>query len=107
MKVPMYVVDLAKRAKYNFDSESKDYAVGYTVNIYKKSPYQKIDTFRAEIQRFVDWANREMSRKACGEPIPEAVCVLQIPSATTYGTQYAVVNVFDPIMLDFERYICK
>lgn len=101
MNIPKYVVDLMKRAKYNYSSNNENYAVGYTIDIAKRSHYQQIDTFKDEIEKLIAWAKSE------GE-YGEVAYVLQMPKNTTYKhMQYGTVTIFDPIMKRIEQYISE
>lgn len=106
MTIPKYVIELMERAKYNYDSRSEDYAVGYTVDIAKYSHYQKVDSFRDEIERLVKWAKREYKKLGGDEEYGEVAIILQMPTKTRYKQmQYGTVTIFDPIMKHIEKYI--
>ena len=99
MSIPKYVQDLMSRSRYEFDfcKNHENYAAGYTLRIKKSTAYTKIDTFKAELERLVKWAN-----KAAG---CEAAYVLDIPTETHYTAQAATITIFDPIMQKIEKYI--
>lgn len=108
MRVPKYVIELMKRAKYNYDLYGKhnEYAIGYTIDIAKFSHYEYADTFEKEINRLIKWCNREW-RKTNGWD-GDIAYILRLPQTTEYKTmQYATVTIYDPVMKYLEQYISK
>ena len=99
MKIPKYIEEIMQRSKYEFDlfKSHPDYAVGYTIRIRKSTPYTKIDTFRAEVERLQKWVNKNN-----GEMV-----ILDIPNKTHYVNQYAVVTIYDTLMKHIEKYITE
>lgn len=107
MNTPKYIIDIMSRAKY-----AKGYGEpGYTIEIHKARPQTLASTFEKEINRLVKYTEREWMKrlKANGwtpdegfEPISY---IQSVPSKTHYCDQYAVVTIFDPIMLDLEKWI--
>ena len=99
MNIPKYVQDLMSRSRYEFDfcKIHENYAAGYTLRIKKSTPYTKIDTFKAELERLVKWA-----AKVAG---CETAYILDMPRETHYCTQTATITIFDPIMQKIEKYI--
>lgn len=97
MTVPKYVAEIMSRAKYEFDffTNNTDYAAGYTISIRKATPYTKINTLKAEIERLKKWVEKNN-----GEMI-----VLYIPTRTHYTNQAAVITIYDPVMKHIESYI--
>lgn len=97
MKIPKYVQEILSRSKYEFDfyKNNPDYAAGYTIRIRKATPYTKIDTFKAEIEKLKKWVEKNN-----GEMI-----VLDIPNKTHYTNQVATVTIFDPVMQKIEQLI--
>lgn len=97
MKIPKYVIEVLERAKYEFDffKNNADYAAGYTIKIRKSTPYTKVDTFKAEIERLKKWVEKNN-----GEMI-----ILDFPTKTHYVNQAATVTIFDPVMQYIEGYI--
>ncbi len=88
MKIPNFVKDLLDRARYNYTLTGNNYAVGYTVDISKRTEYQTADAFRAEIRRLENWVKRN-----------NADCVVvSAPILTRYRTQTATVTIYDPVM---------
>lgn len=100
MTIPKYVIELMRRAKYNYTQNSgKGYEVGYTIDIAKYSHYETADTFRKEIDRLKKWVERQSG----GECI-----IISIPTKTVHKSmQYATVTIFDPVMQRIEQYIGK
>lgn len=110
MTIPKYVKDMMCRAEYNYDNNSNpNYCVGYTVDIKKASHYQKIDTFKKEIDRLISWAKREYKKLGDTNECCEVACVLRMPTKTTYigDIQSATVTIYDPIMKIIEQYIME
>ena len=101
MKIPKYVIELMKRSTYDFNCsiQDKNYAAGYTINIKKKSEYQKIESFKEEIENICKWANRISGN--------ETAYILYLPNKTHYTKQYATITIFDPVMKQIEQYIQK
>lgn len=100
--VPKYVQEILSRSKYEFDrcTGHEWYAPGYTIRIEKATPYTYADTFRAEIERLVKWANR-----VTGVEGLEIAFILSVPAETHHRKQVAVVSIFDPVMQKIEKYI--
>lgn len=98
MIIPKYVQELMSRARFVLGVGE----AGYTIRIYKSTPYTKIPTLRAEVERLQRWVERMMPEDDLGVPI---MIVNSIPTKTHYCDQYAVVTIFDPIMQRIERYI--
>ncbi len=106
MKIPKYVIDLMSRARYNYTASSDNYAAGYTIDIAKYSHYETAQAFRKEIERLVNWANRQEGA-AIDLGIMNAY-ILSLPNKTTYKSmQYATVTIFDPVMKQIGKYIPK
>lgn len=99
MNIPKYIQEILSRSKYEFDIHKahENYAAGYTLRIRKRTPYTKIDTFKAELERLANWAN-----KAAG---CETAYILDMPRNTLYCTQTATITIFDPIMQKIEKHI--
>lgn len=98
MTVPKYVRDLMSRAKYNYSMNpaNDSYAVGYTVDIAKRSHQQMIGTFREEISKLESFVKRNG-----GEMI-----VVSVPTVTKFKyMQYITVTIFDPVMKGIEPFI--
>ncbi len=87
------------RAEYNYEYlvSDKNYAAGYTLRIFKATPYTKVDTLKAKIERLIKWAN-----KNGGEG---TAYILKLPNKTHYCKQSAIVTIFDPVMQQIEKYI--
>lgn len=101
MKIPKYVIELMSRAEYNYKYlvNDKNYAVGYTLNIFKATPYTRADTLKAEVERLVAWANKVGGKGTA--------YILGFPSETHHYDQEAIVTIFDPVMKHIEQYIRK
>lgn len=96
MKIPKYVIELMRRAEYNYNSIGNGYSVGYTVDIAKYSNYEKIDTFRCEIGRLKKWVEKQEGGK---------MEILSLPIQTKHNMQYGTVTIYDPVMQKIEKYI--
>lgn len=101
LKIPKYVIEIMERSQYEFYyfKSKEGYSAGYTIRICKATPYTRIDTMRAELERLCKWAD-----KIGGEGTG---IVLDIPLTTHYKNQYAIVTIFDPVMKQIEKYIRK
>jgi hypothetical protein len=86
------------RAKYNYSnrySNNPNYAVGYTIEIHKRTAYAHVGTLKEEIEKlekFVIKNNSELK-------------VLYMPTETHYNDQHVTITIFDPIMKHLEQYI--
>lgn len=98
MIIPKYVQELMSRARFVLGVGE----AGYTIRIYKSTPYSKIPTLRTEVERLQKWVERMMPEDDLGVPTMIVNC---IPTKTHYCDQYAVVTIFDPIMQKIEKYI--
>lgn len=100
MTIPKYVIELMRRAEYNYTQNSgKGYEVGYTIDIAKYSYYEYVETFKSEIERLKKWVERQSG----GECI-----IINVPTKTSHKhMQYATVTIFDPVMQHIEQYIGK
>lgn len=98
MKIPKYIINLMKRSYYYYDFNIDDErcAAGYTVAIKKATPYTHLKTFSDEINRLKKWVEKQDG----------GVChIIHFPGKTTYGTQIAIVTIFDPVMKLLEDFI--
>ena len=96
MKVPNYIQILLSGARWelSFCRKSPDFAPGYTISIRKRSDYQTAKRFAEEINRLQKWVNRQ----------PGGHCeILSVPKETHHCRQYAIVTIYDPIMLQLEK----
>lgn len=98
MVIPKYVQELMNRARFVLGSGE----AGYTIRIYKSTPYSKIPTLKEEVERLQRWVERMMPDDELGVP---TMVINSIPTKTHYCDQYAVVTIFDPIMQKIEKYI--
>jgi hypothetical protein len=98
MQIPKYIIELMERSKYNYSnrySNNPDYAVGYTIEIHKRTYYSRVETLKEEIEKlekFVIKNNSELK-------------ILYMPTETHYNDQHATITIFDPIMKHLEQYI--
>lgn len=58
MIIPKYVQELMSRASFVLGSGE----AGYTIRINKSTPYTKIDTLKAEVERLDQWVKRMCQR---------------------------------------------
>lgn len=96
MTIPKYVIELMKRAKYNYTASGNNYAAGYTIDIEKYSNYETADAFSKEIDRLKKWVERQAGGK---------MIIISRPILTRYSPQYATVTIFDPVMSQLEKSI--
>ena len=93
MKAPQYVITPLKKAKYYF---GKDCCAGYSIKIYKRTRYEYASTLRSRCDKIITWCNKQV---ACSAEM--VFC----PSETRYDNQFAVITIYDPVMLYLEKYI--
>jgi hypothetical protein len=98
MNIPKYILGLLERSKYTYkDGYAKNeyYAVGYTIEIHKRTYYSRVETLKEEIEKLEKFVTKNNSE----------LKILYIPTETHYNDQYAVITIFDPIMKQLEQYI--
>ena len=109
--IPSYVKRMLERASFAIEtSKFQDgYDPSYTIIIPKHSIYAQADTLKAEVEKLVAWATRKVygilppaGYKKC---LP--VVVRSLPTDTHYCKQYAVIDIYDPIMVSIEHLIGK
>lgn len=93
--VPMYVMELLKRSRYNYTADHPDYAAGYTLEIEKRTVWAFVETLAKEIRRLEGWVKRNGG----------TMSIISLPEQTRYCRQYAVVTIFDPLMKALEQHI--
>ena len=108
-KFPKYVEQILARSQWKMPwyMHGKVREGFYTFAIRKNSDYTTARVFRKEIERFVDWANRE-ARKTYGFSKDYKVAYLvRIPEKTRHDEQWAIVKITDPVMRDLEDFILE
>lgn len=105
MEVPKYIINMMERASFDYDNAKG--SPGYTINITKWGHYERISTFREEIEKLISWVDNN-----CGYDVEEfnepCAKLLYIPTETKFKRmQYATVTIFDPVMKYLEKYISK
>jgi hypothetical protein len=95
-RIPNYVQILMNRAKYNFSYEHENYGVGYTIEIEKSTPYAFIDALSKEMVKLKKWVEKQPGGK---------MDILYLPDVTHYRRQYAIISIWDPVMIHLEKYI--
>lgn len=107
--IPQYVKDILSRSQFAVDSGRfmDDDDPGYTIIIPKHSIYAQADTLQAEVKRLADWAMRVKYGvfPTYGDMQFPPVVVREMPTETHYRRQYAVLDIYDPIMLRVEHLI--
>lgn len=108
--IPTYVKRMLKRASFAIETNrfQDGYDPSYTIIIPKHSIYAQTATLKAEVEKTVEWAkrmmygweNRETNWKLCPN-----IVVRHIPTETHYCKQYAVIDIYDPIMKRVEHLI--
>lgn len=93
MVVPKYVHSFMARARFDFDAPGCN--PGYSIRVIKESPYTKIGTFRAELERVLSWARRNYADAE----------IQECPKETHYCRQSAVIMITDPVMQHLEQYM--
>ena len=108
-RIPTYVKRMLKRANFAIETAQfkKGYDPGYTIIIPKHSIYAQADTLQAEVKRLADWAMRVKYgiSPTYGDMQFPPVVVREMPTETHYRRQYAVLDIYDPIMLRVEHLI--
>ena len=99
IRIPKYVERILARSEYEFDYTT----AGYTIRIKKATTRTQAGTFRKEMQRFLNWVQREYKKRY--HAVNPIAFLLNVPAKTHYRNQYAIVTIFDPIMKDIESYI--
>lgn len=107
--IPTYVKRMLKRASFAIETSKfeEGYDPSYTIIIPKHSIYAQADTLKAEVEKLAAWAMRRVygSRPTIGDQKFPPVVIRHIPSETHYCKQYAVVDIYDPIMVRVEHLI--
>ena len=93
--IPKYIITALSRAEYHF---GKDCVAGYSIKIYKRTRYEWAQTLKARANQIVAWANRQVEGSAE---------IVHIPAETRHDIQFAVITIYDPVMLNIEKYIKK
>ena len=107
--IPTYVKRLLKRASFAIHTGhfQEGYDPSYTIIIPKHSIYAQADTLKAEVERLEAWAVRAVYGvlPPAGYKKCPPVVVRSTPSDTHYCKQFAVVDIYDPVMLRVEHLI--
>lgn len=93
METPNYIKSALRGAKYYF---GKDCVAGYSIKIYKHSRYEYSQTLRSRCGKIITWCNKQVEGSA------EMVFC---PSCTNYSDQFAVITIYDPLMMHLEQFI--
>lgn len=93
MNTPQYIITPLKRAEFYF---GKDCVPGYSIKIHKHTIYEYANTLRNRCSQIITWCNKQIPGSA------EMVCC---PKETHYRDQYAVITIYDPVMLHLEQFI--
>ena len=108
-RIPTYVKRMLKRSSFAIETNlfQKGYDPGYTIVIPKHSIYAMADTLKSEVARLEAWAMRAKygASPTLGDKKFPPVVVRSIPEETHYCRQYAVVDIYDPVMLRVEHLI--
>lgn len=98
MIIPKYIQEMMSRSRFALGYGD----AGYTIEIVKATPYARVNTLRAEVERLQLWVNRQLPEDEIGVP---TMVINRVPKVTHYCNQYAIVTIFDPIMKELEKYI--
>ena len=107
--IPTYVKRMLKRASFAIETVhfQKGYDPSYTIIIPKHSIYAQTATLQSEVERLAAWAVRQVY--GVFPPVDYKKClpvvVRSVPTETHYGKQFAVVDIYDPVMLRVEHLI--
>lgn len=97
IKFPKYIIELLSRS--DWEETDKRRIPGLTIRVYKRTPYANVDTLKKECEKLINWANREV-------PHPYGMSlayIVDVPNKTHYRPQYAIMVIYDPIMLRIEQ----
>lgn len=95
METPNYIKSALRGAKYYF---GKDCVAGYSIEIHKRTRYEYTKTLRSRCDKIITWCNKQ---------IPGSSEMVSCPTMTHYTDQFAVITIYDPIMLRLEEFIKK
>ena len=99
--MPKYVKEMMSRASFCF---TQSFAIpGYTISIRKSTEYTSCQTLKQEVERLAKWVRKECNRRKLDFGM--TMVVNSIPESTHYCKQYAYVTIYDPIMMDLEKFI--
>ena len=93
MKAPQYITTPLKRAEFYF---GKDGVVGYSIKIFKHTRYEYAQTLRNRCSQIITWCNKQ---------VPESAEMVFCPKETHNTNQFAVITIYDPLMLHLEKFI--
>ena len=93
MKIPQYVISALRGSEIYY---GKDGVIGYSFKVYKRTIYEYAQTLRNRCWQLITWVNKQEGGHA------ELVFC---PKETHYCRQFAVVTIFDPVMIHLEKYI--
>lgn len=107
--IPTYVKRMLKRASFAIHTShfEKGWDPSYTVIIPKHSIYAQADTLKAEVEKLANWAMRRVygSTPTLMDKKFPPVVVRFLPTETHYCKQFAVLDIYDPIMVRVEHLI--
>jgi len=89
----MYIKQALSRAEFYF---GRDGVVGYSIKIFKHTRYEYAKTLRERCSRIITWCNKQVEGSAE---------MVWYPTETRYDSQFAVITIYDPVMIGLEKYI--
>ena len=108
-RIPTYVKRMLKRSVFAIRTSrfEKGWDPSYTILIPKHSIHAQVDTLKKEVERLEVWAmrNKYGSFPTLEDKKFPPVVVRHIPSETHYCKQYAVIDIYDPVMQMVEHLI--
>jgi hypothetical protein len=93
MKAPNYITNSLHNAEFYF---GEDGCVGYSIKIFKHTRYENANTLRIRCAAIIGWCNNQ---------IPGSAEMVSYPKVTHYTQQFAVITIYDPVMLYLEKFI--
>lgn len=93
MKTPNYIISAIANAEFYF---GKDGCVGYSIKIFKHTKYEYAQTLEQRCRSIVSWCNRQIDGSAE---------IVYCPAYTRYEQQFGIVTIYDPMMMQLEKYI--
>lgn len=103
INIPKYVRRILKRSEFAFFQGCEP---GYTIRVPKHSIYAQAGTLRDEIEKTINWAKRCMGFDYNWKTCP-VIIIREMPQETTYSKQYAVIDIYDPLMQQIEYLISR
>ena len=93
METPKYIISALRGAEFYF---GENCVPGYSIKIRKRTKYEYATTLRSRVDRILTWCNKQVGGSAE---------MISCPGCTNYTDQFAVITIYDPVMLRLEGFI--